>query len=403
MKSVILVLGAGEDQRPVIREANQMGLRTVAVDRNPFSIGFDDCQQYYVVCTRNVAGIKKSLGSTTPSAVVAPASDASQIAAAELRAHYGCPMHVPVAAIEASRDKTYFRKIISELELPTYQFAVLKSPRDAEPALIEIGLPLVIKPVDSSGSKGIQFVQEAGRTFKDAIETAFTYSTSRRVIVERYVHGKHYTAEVFLSEGKVLFAAVMRKIADAVSLHTETLFYPSGLSDEQLDEIYAIADRLCQRLGLNSGPLNIDFVVDPSRGPVLIEIGARLAGNGIPDLVATALGVSLPRYLLNWSLRRPLPIPVTRHMHAALCILRSSKTCDAETIARISKFSSDPAVKLFNLFHSPAARTCDAPEGSKLGYLILAASDQWELAAAYERLCSTTGFQREGAKSSATR
>jgi biotin carboxylase len=324
MKTV-LFLGASWFQLPPIIYAKRRGYRVVTCDNRPDNPGHalaDVCLDVSTVDEEAVLGQARDL---EVDGVVCYASDVSAPTAAQVAEALGLPGN-PYGAVRTLTDKHRFRRHLSERGFPTPRFCTSGELDELAGGAAALELPLLVKPVDSSGSKGISWIDDR-RDLPAAFQTALASSRSKIVIVEEVVRraGYQLTGDGFLVDGRLAFSAFVNEHFSATGKPFcpvgESL--PAAFDARVLGMIRDQVQDLVTGLGMQTGALNFDILLDEAGRVHLIEIGPRCGGNGIPLLIRRACGVDLPRAVVEAALGRPAPLEaeaVTRP-HASYNVL----------------------------------------------------------------------------------
>ena len=157
--------------------------------------------------------------------------------------------------------------------------------------LQELSLPVIVKPSDSSGSRGVSRLMN-----RSAADTSSAYELARRhslrgvVCAEESLAGREVGGNALLWNGKIHFAAITAKHMDRFLVRGH--HYPAELTDEQQRAVKAAVSDCCAALGYSHGPVNFDVFVNGTSATV-IELGARLGGNGTTDLTERAFGYDI--------------------------------------------------------------------------------------------------------------
>ena len=158
-------------------------------------------------------------------------------------------------------------------------------------------MPVIVKPVDSSGSKGTT-VLRTWDGFCEALEFAFSFSHSKRVIVEEFIEKKHpylVGGDLFIWDGKIIMWGLMNCHRDqnVNPLVPVGKSYPPELLPEDLSKAKETLQKLVDKLHIRSGALNVELVIDKNDQVWLIDVGPRNGGNMIPDLLGYIFGVDV--------------------------------------------------------------------------------------------------------------
>ncbi|GAA1018181.1 carbamoyl phosphate synthase [Acrocarpospora pleiomorpha] len=366
----LLVLGAGEEQLPLFREARLRGLRTIAVDWRDDRPGVPLADRFLRVSTRDHAAVVAALGEIRPSGVVSAGSDMCLLSWHELSRRYGTPHIYPRAAADASMDKAAFHRVARSAGLPGYRWAVT---RLAEP-MPGLEFPVVVKPVDASGGKGVALVREPSGLVA-ALAAALAHSVCGEAVVEEFREGRNITVEVFLRDGEVAFSVLTEKRVIPgpgflIGGHT----CPAPIEAESRQRIVAAALRLCAAMGWRDGPAHFDVILAPDGTPYVLEVGARLCGNGYPRLTRAVYGVDTVGALIALALGEPFDLTPQQHGHGIIHVLRSPYEREG-VLARVEGL--DEVRALPGVADAEVVTPAGAPvhpftqSGHKLGYLVV--------------------------------
>ncbi|MFG2005180.1 ATP-grasp domain-containing protein [Spirillospora sp. NPDC048911] len=335
MSGELVVLGAAEEQIPIYREARRRGVRAIAVDFRrdrpalPFADGFLHCS------IRDADAIAEALGDTRPAGIVSAASDAGLSAWHELCVRYGTPYVYPREAVAASMDKAAFHEVARAAGVDGYRWVCSADPDELAVRAALLDRPLVVKPADGSGSKGVRRVADPAG-LPAAIAHAKAYASGAGVvIVEEVVQGRQLVVETFMRGGAAHFTAVLEKtfVPDG-DFVVRRLRCPALVHSSTAARLASTAERLCRALGITDGPANFDVVLPPYGRERVIEVNARLGGNGIPRLLSAAYGVDVVAALVSLVLGEPFDLtPAGRPRHALLELLGSPLEKPGEFVA----------------------------------------------------------------------
>jgi biotin carboxylase len=159
--------------------------------------------------------------------------------------------------------------------------------------------PVVFKAVDSSGSRGVSVVETLSEAAcQEAFLLAQHFSRSRTVCAEAFVAGDDVSGDGFLSGGRLRAVVTRKYSAGLVPLGHRV---PTDLDPDTVRRVIAEVERTCVAGAYLDGPLDFDVRVSPSHVTVL-EMSARLGGNGIPGLIERTSGVDLVGLAVSYAL-----------------------------------------------------------------------------------------------------
>lgn len=371
----ILILGAGPDQLPIYEAAKRRGLRVIGADGRFDSVAKPLADRFLHIHSVAAEEIVRLLGDDVPDGVVSPGNDSFQHTIYELTQVYDLAQVLTQTAVYASSDKGYFCR-----ELRPRGVCVPRGFSSTDSAALlayahEIGLPVVVKPIDSSGNKGVTCVAQP-EALPAALAHAFAVSPSGRVIVEQYIDGQHGGLEVFRVGGETKLTAVSRRHhsgpPDFLTLkHVVGLPLPPPLQRT----IARSVDIICDTFGIENGPLNLDFVV---RGEhvYFLEMGARLSGNGFPFLVKQCYGWDTYDMALQVALGEldaTAVAPPTQQNIAGILIVKTAVSGTLQGFRHLDTMRQHPAYVQERFFVQPGdAVTRFTQANHRLGYFMVA-------------------------------
>ena len=303
----ILILGAGTYQVPLIKEAKGMGLEThVASIPGPYP-GIEVADFFHPINISDIQGILDLSREIQFDAILTTGSDVCVPAIGAVVDELGLIGTGSAASIR-SMDKIAMKEAFQQNSVPSPDFLAVTNSEEALSAANKIGFPCVIKAVDSSGSRGVTVVEDSSGIV-NAVNRVREVSKSHFLIVEEYISGEEYGAQAIIVGGEI------KKIITHSDLVTKGPFcIPVGhcAPHENEDLIIektsiAVASGVCA-LGIDHCIANVDlFWTD--RGPMIIEIGARMGGTCLPEICGGWWGVNMYQIALKISLGEDIELP----------------------------------------------------------------------------------------------
>lgn len=319
----ILLLGGSAQQIVAIKTAKKHGFYTVLCDFLPDNPGQYEADKFYLVSTTDKEAVLRVAMDEKIDGVLAYASDPAAPTAAYVAEKMGLPTN-PYQAVETLCNKDRFRKFLRTNDFNT-PVAMGYSDKNVDTSIFS--LPVIVKPVDSSGSKGATVLRDWNGLDK-ALDFAFSFSRLHRVIVEEFIEKKHeylIGGDIFVNDGKVVLWGLLNCHRDeAVNpLVPVGKSYPLLLDKEDEDSVHATLQSMVDKLGLKFGSINVELVVDKNNCVWLIDIGPRAGGNMIPDLLGMIFSVDVVEMAVLAAMGEPLkceigagtPFYATHNLH----------------------------------------------------------------------------------------
>ena len=286
---LLMVLGASENQVPIIKKAHELGCHVISVDNIPGNIGHKVSDTSVNCSTTDREGVLKAAKRYHINGIVTMASDVAIPTVAYVAQSLCLPGCSELTATTLS-NKAKFRAFQNAKKLRSPSYIAAYSMEEVDRVKHRVTLPVIFKPVDSSGSRGvIQVDSDEGGVWRNAFDYAKSFSRSGMVCIEEYVEGVDISGDGFLYEGD-LWAVITRKHKKGFIPTGHSL--PTDLSQKQqqlvLDAVKLSSD-LC---GYTNGPIDFDVRVSDSCA-VVLEMSPRLGGNSIPAIIKRGTGVDL--------------------------------------------------------------------------------------------------------------
>lgn len=287
-KKKILLLGGSAQQVIAIETAKRLGLYTILCDYLPDNPGQYHADKFYQESTTDKDKILQIAQDEKIDYIIAYASDPAAPTAAYVAEKMGLPTN-PYKAVETLCNKDLFREFLATHSFNTPRAVGFTSKEEALEEIKNFTLPIIIKPVDSSGSKGATVIRRE-ENIELAIDFAFSFSRSHRIIIEEFIEKKHpylIGGDIFVSDGKVIQWGLMNCHRDPSvnPLVPVGKSYPPLLDPSDLQAVKETLQRLVVQLGIHFGPMNVELVIDKNNRVFPIDIGPRSGGNMIPDLL----------------------------------------------------------------------------------------------------------------------
>lgn len=310
MKKKLLILGGIASDIPLIKSAKDGGCHVITCNFLPDADGHRLADECFNVSTTDREKVLELARSLKIDGIITYASDVSTATVAYVASELGLPGN-PLESVDILTHKDLFRKFLTQ---HGFKCPVAGGYSRYEDALADISryrFPVMVKPVDASGSKGVVKVQDLGGLYP-AVKEALAYSRCGRFVVEEFIVKKGYqvSGDGFSIDGKFVFSSYGNElysgkgIRDYVALGE---FWPSLLSLEMKDRVDAEIQRLITALGMRTSAYNIEVIIDEHDDVYILELGPRNGGSYIPQLIRYATGVDLIEPTWRAALGETLP------------------------------------------------------------------------------------------------
>lgn len=275
----LMIIGAGVLQIPVIEIAREMNLKTVVTDYNPDAPGLKLADVPLVMSTKDMEGTvrlaKKYSEKGRVDGVITVGTDASMTVSAVANA-LGLPC-IKFESAESATNKIKMRKKFQKYKVPSPDFSECWSVEDAFSFAKSHSFPLVIKPSDNMGARGVKKINDLSE-----IQTAFNHakdsSPSGELIIEEFMEGFELSIDALIYNKKIVITGIADRMIDFEPYFIEIgHIMPSNLSHDMQQEAIDVMKKGIKALGLTLGAAKGDIKITP-KGAMIGEIAARLSG-----------------------------------------------------------------------------------------------------------------------------
>lgn len=325
----ILLLGGSAQQIVAIETAKHLGYETILCDYLPDNPGQYHADRFYLTSTTDKEAILKVAKEEHISGILAYASDPAAPTAAYVAEKLGLSGN-RYESVEILCNKDKFREFLQENGFNAPRASGYSTENEVKADIVQYCLPIILKPVDSSGSKGATVLHSLDN-LDEAIEFAFSFSKIHRIIVEEFIEKKHpylIGGDAFIYDGKIIQWGLLNCHRDTSvnPLVPVGKSYPVQLEAEDLNAVKNTLQRMVDKLGLKSGAVNVELVVDKHNRVFPIDVGPRSGGNMIPELLGMIFHTDVVEMSVKVAMGEPLDITAndglsyyaTHNLHSAV-------------------------------------------------------------------------------------
>lgn len=372
----LVAVTAGRWQRHGIREARAAGLKVLAIDADPHAEGFAAADHVLHMELDSHDAVIRALRALDKNiqGAVSFVSEVGMALAASIREEFDLP-GPRIELCQRLIDKAIQRSIWSEKGIPGPRWAAFREAKEVLKAMSEFGFPLIIKPTDSSGSRGVTKIESADEDLTDAVARAFQFSRSGHVILEEFMDGAEFTVEVFAADGAVHVLAVTEK--KKVEGTRGTVARELATPERSQEVVTHIADAVVaafHALGYTEGPGHAEAILKKDGSVGLVEVAGRGGGFMVFDrFVPTISGVNIARLTALQAVGLPVG-DITNWRKAAVLRFFPSRPGVLRNISGFERANlidgveAAPFVRVGDRFHQASV------DGDRLGYILSCAA-----------------------------
>lgn len=293
----LMLLGGIRYLLPVIQAAHEQGYYVITADYLPDNIAHKYSDEYVNVSIIDKEAVLRVAREKEIDGIMSFGVDPGVVSASYVQEQMGLPSFGPHESVVILQNKDKFRKFLLEngFNVPwAYSFSSVEEALDNKD---KFSYPLIVKPTDSAGSKGVTRVDN-----KDNLEGALKYtlkfSLKGRIIVEEFIEkiGCSSDSECFSVDGKLVFVSFSSQRFDEYAINPfvpAAFSWPSTFTKNQEDYLISELQRLLCLLNLKSSVFNVETRIGIDGKPYIMEVSPRGGGNRLCEMIRYATGIDL--------------------------------------------------------------------------------------------------------------
>lgn len=369
----IAIIGASYLQLPLIQKAKDRQIETHVFAWECGDVGESVADHFYPISIVEKDEILAKCEEIGIDGICSIASDLASITVNHVAEQMGLTGN-PMASVKKTTNKYLMRQCFMQNEDPSPRSVHVNNIEDL--AGISLHYPVIVKPLDRSGSRGITRLESADG-LAEAIGHAKEQGFHKSALVEEYVFGKEYSVEYISWEGTHTFLALTKKYTTGAPSYIETAhLQPAPVSGEKLAKIQRIVDHALTSLGVRYGASHSEIKIDDNGEIKIIEIGARMGGDLIgSSLVELSTGYDFVNAVIDVALgMKPKTFSCRQRKSAAVRFLFTKE--DEACLENIRNKYSDLLVE--NGGKSVTEKTV-TDSSNRFGYFVIASDSEEDL------------------------
>ncbi len=304
----LMILGGSRYALPVIEAAHKLGIYVITCDYLPDNYAHRFSDEYCNVSIIDKEATLEAAKRLMIDGIVSFACDPGVVTAAYVAEKMGLPNVGPYESVCILQNKGRFRSFLAEhgFTVPTARQYVRGD--EADPSLFH--WPVIVKPTDSAGSKGVTRVDRP-EDLPAAVSHALDFSHCDEFIVEDFITQKGFSSDTdcFSVDGELRFVSFnnQRFDPDCENPYAPAGFsWPSSMSEEHQEELKNELQRLLRLLGMRTALYNIECREGTDGKAYLMEVSPRGGGNRLAECLRHATGVDLIEAVVRDAVGLPL-------------------------------------------------------------------------------------------------
>ena len=293
----LMILGGSRYALPVIEAAHNLGLYTITCDYLPDNIAHKYSDEYCNVSIIDKDAVLEAAKKLGIDGIISFACDPGVVTAAYVAEKMGLPSAGSYESVSILQNKGKFRDFLTEhgFNVPT-----AKGYTNIEDALADVSIfhwPVIVKPTDSAGSKGVTRVDDP-KDLEESIKYALSFSHCDEFIIEDFLTkvGHSSDTDSFSVDGELKFVSFSSQRFDesADNPYTPAAYsWPSSMTAEHQEELRGEIQRLLKLLGMRTSIYNIETREATDGKAYIMELSPRGGGNRLAECLRYATGVDL--------------------------------------------------------------------------------------------------------------
>ena len=316
MREKIAVLGANEPLIPFYRQARNLGYEIIgfAWEKGAVCKSFCDC--FYPISFKEKDTIldlcrKEGIGGITSFSLESALPTVIYVAQA-----MGLVSNTEECLLR-TQSKYSQRKALEHAGIVVPKYFRIENERDL--SLVECHFPVIVKPIDNGGSKGICKV-DSQEDLLEAYRYAASFSGSGHVIVEEYIDGREFSVEYISYHGRHFFLQITDKVTSGAPRFVEMQHHqPANISPDIHKRIREMVENALDALKIENSPSHTEIKLNSVGELYIIETGARMGGDHISsDLVRLSTGYDFVDGAIKLALNQFEPPVFDKRMYSGV-------------------------------------------------------------------------------------
>ena len=293
----LLLLGGSHAEIPLIKAAQELGWFVITTGNNRDGLGHPYANKTVFADFSNKEAMLELAKAEGVTAVCSGCNDFALLSTVYVCEQLGLPGHDSYATSLEIHHKDKYRALAARLGIPTPQAKVVHNEQEFENAIAALTFPIIVKPVDLTGGKGIHRatnIEEARSAYKDACSR----TRQDHIVVEEFIEGTNHGFSAMLVKGKVAFAFADNEQYFINKYLVSGANTPSTTPDTGLAKLRDYSERIARELNLVDGILHIQYIEKADGTPFIIEICRRPPGDLYIKFVKYATGIDYPKFIV---------------------------------------------------------------------------------------------------------
>ncbi|QHJ13587.1 Phosphoribosylamine--glycine ligase [Paraglaciecola mesophila] len=297
MKKKLLIAGGGYADIPLVLAAQKLGFYVITSGNNPLDMAHEYSDETCLADFSNNELMLQVAISLKIDAICPCANDFSAISCAYVAERMNLPGHDSYLLAQKIHHKDSYREFALKHSIPSPNAMGFIDPIKAVDNLKLFQFPVMVKPVDLTGGKGI-LKASSELEAKEAIKIAFEMSKTKRIVIEDFIEGTRHGFSAFIVDGKVAFNFLDNEHYFLNQYMVSAASTPSIVSSNVIAKLISYSEQIVHLMKLKDGIFHVQFILKDEQ-PIIIEICRRPPGDLYLNLVKLATSVDYSSYIIK--------------------------------------------------------------------------------------------------------
>ncbi len=298
----LLILGGGNNQINAILRAKQKGHTVIVSDYYENAPGKKYSDYGELISTFDVEGNKRVAAEYSVDGVMTMGTDQPIYTVAEVAKALKIPAFLDVKTAKAVTNKRFMKKIFINNHIPTVNFAIINK-EFSDYDLKDITFPVVIKPLDSQGQRGVYKLNSI-KEIRQKIDDTLSYSREKEILVEEYYESDEITISGWVENREPSILTVTDRVTFSSKQHIGICLahdFPSKYLYDYYEEIESLTQQIVKAFAINNGPIYFQMLIG-REGIKVNEIACRIGGAYEDELIPFLTGIDILDKVIDYSL-----------------------------------------------------------------------------------------------------
>jgi biotin carboxylase len=311
----LLIIGAGREQIPAYQKAKQMGLKIISTDIDKNAPAFKYADHSLIASTRDSEQSLKTVKSLISKGInidgVMTIANDVPLTVAKIADFLALPS-ISIKSATMLSNKKLMKEAFTEFSVSTPEYRIIRSIGEVTDFIDQFGLPIILKPLDGRGSKGVMYIDDL-ETLHECFNLSKKQTSLDELLVEKFKYGQQLSVESIFSDGKYVPIAYADRNYKSLNISKPFIFenggiMPSRQKPEMIKKIDKLVEDAAKSLSINWGSVKADIVISENK-PHIIELAGRLSGGDLCTFdIPNVYNVDLVKYVIELSLGKKINI-----------------------------------------------------------------------------------------------